>query len=58
MAILNSAAELKAEASEWRRHLHQNPELMFDVHETAAFVTEKLKAFGCDEVVTLSLIHI
>lgn len=52
MAILNSAAELKAEASEWRRHLHQNPEIMFDVHDTAAFVTDKLKAFGCDEVVT------
>ncbi len=52
MAILNSAAELKAEVSQWRRHLHQNPELMFDVHDTAAFVTEKLEAFGCDEVVT------
>ncbi len=40
------------ELTTWRRHLHQNPELMFDVHGTAAFVTEKLKGFGCDEVVT------
>lgn len=52
MAILNSAAEMSAEVSEWRRHIHQNPELMFDVHETAAFVEQKLKEFGCDEVVT------
>ena len=52
MAILNSAAEMSAEVSEWRRHIHQNPELMFDVHETAAFVEQKLKNFGCDEVVT------
>jgi hippurate hydrolase len=29
-----------------------HPELQYDVHRTAASVTEKLKAFGCDEVVT------
>ncbi|MDZ7822784.1 MAG: M20 aminoacylase family protein [Ahrensia sp.] len=52
MAILNRAAELQAEVSGWRRHLHQNPELMFDVHNTAAFVAQKLREFGCDEVVT------
>ena len=28
------------------------PEILFDVHRTAASVAEKLKAFGCDEVVT------
>lgn len=52
MAILNRAAELLDEVAGWRQHLHQNPELMFDVHNTAAFVEEKLKSFGCDEVVT------
>lgn len=52
MAILNRAAELQSEVTEWRRHLHQNPELMFDVHETAAFVETKLREFGCDDVVT------
>lgn len=51
MPILNRAAELQDEITEWRRHLHNNPELLFDVHQTAAFVEEKLKAFGCDEVV-------
>src|SRR5690606_13985660 len=36
----------------WRRHLHETPELLFDVHRTAGFVAEKLKEFGCDEVAT------
>ncbi len=52
MPILNRAAELQSEITEWRRHLHSRPELLYDVHQTAAFVEEKLKAFGCDEVVT------
>jgi hippurate hydrolase len=52
MPILNRAADLQQEVAEWRRHLHTNPELGFDVFKTSAFVTEKLKAFGCDEVVT------
>ncbi len=36
----------------WRRHIHANPEIEFDVGETARFVADKLSAFGCDEVVT------
>lgn len=52
MAVLNFTADLQAEATQWRKHLHANPELMFDVHETAAFVADKLHGFGCDEVVT------
>ncbi|MBW6421540.1 amidohydrolase [Rhizobium sp. XQZ8] len=36
----------------WRRDLHAHPELLYDVHRTAAFVAEKLKEFGCDEIVT------
>ena len=35
-----------AELTQWRRHLHQNPELMFDVGGTAAFVVEKLKVLA------------
>jgi hippurate hydrolase len=35
----------------WRRDLHAHPELLFDVQRTAAFVAEKLRAFGCDQVV-------
>ena len=52
MPILNSVAALHAEVTGWRQHLHENPELLYDVHETAAFVAAKLKAFGVDEIVT------
>ncbi|MBP1849439.1 M20 aminoacylase family protein [Rhizobium halophytocola] len=52
MPIINRASELQPEVAGWRRYLHQNPELLYDVHNTAAFVTEKLKAFGCDTVET------
>ncbi|MEI8719226.1 M20 aminoacylase family protein [Mesorhizobium sp. ISC11] len=52
MPILNRAAEMQDEVAGWRQNLHQTPELNFDVFKTAAFVTEKLKAFGCDDVVT------
>ena len=40
------------EAKNWRREIHQYPELLFDLPRTSAMVAEKLKAFGCDEVVT------
>jgi amidohydrolase len=52
MPLLNNAQELQKEATAWRRHLHQIPELQYDVFETASFISEKLKSFGCDEVVT------
>ncbi len=52
MPIINSIAAMSEEITAWRRDLHENPELMYDVHRTAAIVAEKLKAFGCDEVVT------
>jgi hippurate hydrolase len=41
-----------AELTQWRRMLHAQPELMFDVHETAQFAAARLRDFGCDEVVT------
>ena len=52
MPILNRVAEFHADITAWRRELHANPELLYDVHQTAAFVQEKLEAFGVDEVVT------
>ena len=51
MPILNRAAEMQDEIAGWRRHIHSNPELGFDVVKTAAFVEEKLKEFGVDEIV-------
>ncbi|MEP2030283.1 MAG: M20 aminoacylase family protein [Paracoccaceae bacterium] len=52
MPIKNRLAEMHAEITGWRRHLHENPELQFEVHETAAFVEEKLRSFGIDEITT------
>ncbi|MGY6710070.1 MAG: M20 aminoacylase family protein [Rhizobiaceae bacterium] len=52
MPILNRAAELQDEVTEWRRHLHRHPELGYQEHQTSAFVAENLRSFGCDEVVT------
>src|SRR5690606_17443199 len=52
MPIVNRVADMQEEIAAWRRDLHQHPEVLFDVHRTAATVAEKLKAFGCDEVVT------
>lgn len=51
MPIVNRVADLHGEITAWRRDLHSHPELQFDVHRTAASVAEKLKSFGCDEVV-------
>jgi len=52
MPIVNRVADLQPEIQAWRRDIHQHPELLYDVHRTAAFVAERLKEFGCDEVVT------
>ena len=51
MPIVNRIADLHNEIKEWRRDFHAHPELRFDVHRTAHSVAEKLKSFGCDEVV-------
>ncbi len=47
-----SLSALADEAKDWRRTIHQHPELLFDLPKTAALVTEKLTEFGCDEIVT------
>jgi amidohydrolase len=52
MPIVNRVADLHSEITAWRRDLHAHPELQYDVHRTAASVTDKLKSFGCDDVVS------
>ncbi|WP_071672725.1 M20 aminoacylase family protein [Nioella nitratireducens] len=52
MPVKNRFAELLPEITEWRRDIHENPELLYDLPRTSAMVEEKLRAFGCDEVVT------
>ncbi len=50
MPVINRIADYAEEMTAWRRHLHQHPELAFDCHETAAFVVERLREFGVDEI--------
>jgi hippurate hydrolase len=52
MPIKNRLADMHAEITGWRRHLHEHPELQFDVHETAAFVVERLREFGIEDITT------
>ncbi|MEY8840576.1 M20 aminoacylase family protein, partial [Cribrihabitans sp. XS_ASV171] len=52
MPVKNRFAELQDEITAWRRDIHENPEILFETHRTSALVEEKLKGFGCDEVVT------
>ena len=51
MPIVNRVSDLHREITGWRHDIHAHPELQYDVHRTAALVADKLKAFGCDEVV-------
>ena len=51
MPIRNRLAEMQPEIAEWRRDLHRNPEILFETHRTSKTVADKLREFGCDEVV-------
>jgi amidohydrolase len=51
MPIVNRIADMHGEITAWRRQMHMHPELLYDVHQTAASVVEKLKSFGCDDVI-------
>ncbi len=51
MPVKNRFAELLPEITAWRRDFHQNPELLYEVHRTAARVAQLLRSFGIDEVV-------
>ncbi len=50
MPVINRIADYAEDMTAWRQHLHMHPELQFDCHETAAFVVERLKEFGVDEI--------
>lgn len=51
MPVKNRFAELLPEITAWRHDFHRHPELLFEVHRTAARVAELCRSFGCDEVV-------
>ncbi|MCI4664934.1 MAG: M20 family metallopeptidase [Neomegalonema sp.] len=50
--ISNRIAAMAPEIAEWRRELHRYPELAYEEERTAAFVADKLRSFGCDQVET------
>jgi hippurate hydrolase len=51
MPVVNRFAELAPAIALWRQDIHAHPEILFETHRTGAIVAEKLRAFGCDEVV-------
>ncbi|MEP0321091.1 M20 aminoacylase family protein [Bauldia litoralis] len=52
MPVINRLADFQDDIVAWRRDFHRHPEILYDVHETAASVAEKLRSFGLDEVTT------
>jgi len=52
MPVLNRIAAYAEEMKGWRRHLHMHPELAFDCHDTAAYIADRLREIGVDEIHT------
>ena len=50
MPVLNRIAAYAEEMKGWRHHLHQYPELSYDLPQTSAYVAALLREIGVDEV--------
>ena len=50
MPVINRIGDFADQMKEWRLWMHRNPELGFDLPKTAAFVAERLREFGVDEI--------
>ena len=50
MPVINSIAANADQITAWRQHLHSIPELALECPKTAAFVAERLREFGVDEL--------
>ena len=50
MPVINRIAGFAEDMKTWRRWMHAHPELQFECHETAAYVVERLREFGVDEI--------
>ena len=48
MDVLSEIKKINDDLIKWRRHLHENPELGFDLENTCQFVSEKLDEFGIE----------
>jgi amidohydrolase len=47
-SIRHQSVEIASEVVRYRRHLHANPELSYQEHQTMAFVADLLKSFGIE----------
>ncbi len=50
MGAIEELGRYLPQMTEWRRHIHANPETAFEEVGTARFVAERLREFGVDEV--------
>lgn len=50
MPVINRIAAFAEDMTQWRRYLHQHPELGQQCQETASFVVDRLRDFGVDEI--------
>ena len=50
MPVINRIAAFADDMAQWRRYLHQHPELGQQCQETAAYVVDRLREFGVDEI--------
>lgn len=50
MPVVNRIADFAEDMKTWRRHLHTIPELSFDLPKTTAFVADRLREIGVDEL--------
>ncbi|MEQ3710811.1 M20 aminoacylase family protein [Tateyamaria sp.] len=50
MPVVNRIADYAPQMTQWRRYLHTIPELGNDCFKTAAFVADRLREFGVDEL--------
>ncbi len=50
MPVVNRIADYAPDMTKWRQHLHTIPELGLECPKTAAFVAERLREFGVDEL--------
>jgi len=48
--VKKRAQELNSRITEWRRYLHQHPEIGLDTPGTEAFIVERLKEMGADDI--------
>ena len=50
MPVLNRIADFAPDMTAWRRWLHRHPELGFELPMTAAYVADRLREIGVDEI--------